>query len=38
MTFEEIEREYEITVEDIRAAIQFANELVEREEFHVLPG
>jgi uncharacterized protein (DUF433 family) len=38
MSFEEIEREYGVTTEDIRAALEFANELVEKEEFHALPG
>lgn len=31
MSFDEICREYEVTVEDIRAAIGYAEELVERE-------
>ena len=38
MSFGEIEREYEVSDEDIRAALEFANELVEKEEFHALPG
>jgi uncharacterized protein (DUF433 family) len=38
MSFEEIEREYGVTTEDIRAALEFANERVEKEEFHSLPG
>jgi uncharacterized protein (DUF433 family) len=37
MNFAEIQKEYEVTEVDIRAAIEFANELVEKEEFHVLP-
>lgn len=37
MSFEEIEREYEVTADDIRAALEFANQLVEQEEFHPLP-
>ena len=37
MTFQEIEVEYGVTAEDIRAALEFANELVDREEFHLLP-
>jgi uncharacterized protein (DUF433 family) len=36
MTFEEIEREYDLTPEDIRAALKFASELVEQESFHSL--
>lgn len=37
MSFEEIQREYSISVEDIRAAIGYANALVEREQHHPLP-
>lgn len=37
MTFREIETEYGVTPGDIRAALEFANELVDREEFHLLP-
>ena len=37
MTNAEIVREYDITEEDIRAALTYAGELVEREEFHPLP-
>ncbi len=37
MSFAEIEREYEVTGDDIRAALEFANELVEREQYHPLP-
>lgn len=36
MTFEEIEREYDLTAADIRAALKFASELVEQESFHSL--
>ena len=38
MKKEEIMREYELTEEDIEAAISYANELIEAEEFHPLPG
>jgi uncharacterized protein (DUF433 family) len=38
MSFEEISREYDITVEDIRAAIEYAEELVEKEAHHPLPA
>jgi len=31
--FEEIQRQYEVTSEDIRAAVAFANELVEHQVF-----
>lgn len=37
MTFDEICREYEVSVEDIRAAITYAQELVEQETHHPLP-
>ena len=37
MTKEEIIKEYEITEEDILAALQYAGELIEEEEFHPLP-
>lgn len=37
MTKEEIMKEYEVTDEDIRAALAYANELVEKEEFRALP-
>lgn len=33
MTFEEIEREYDLTSADIRAALKFASDLVEQESF-----
>jgi uncharacterized protein (DUF433 family) len=38
MTFEEIEREYDLTVEDIRAALKFVGEIAEQESFHPLPA
>ena len=38
MTKEEIMREYEVTEEDIWAALSYANELIEAEEFHPLPA
>jgi len=37
MTFEEVQHEYELTVEDIRAALRFASELVDQEQHHPLP-
>ena len=37
MSFEEVQREYEVTGNDIKAALEFANELIEQEEFHPLP-
>lgn len=38
MSFEEIEQEYDLTREDIRAALLFAGELVEREQYRPLPA
>ena len=37
MSFEDVEREYAVTGDDIRAALAFAGELVEREQHHPLP-
>lgn len=37
MTFDELCREYEVPVEDSRAAINYAEELVEQETHHPLP-
>jgi uncharacterized protein (DUF433 family) len=36
MTFDEVQREYGITSDDICAALQFAGDLVEQEEHHLL--
>jgi uncharacterized protein (DUF433 family) len=36
MTFEEVQREYDLTPEDIRAALKFVGELAEQESFHPL--
>ena len=36
MTKDEIIQEYEVSEEDIRAALAYAGELVEQEEFHPL--
>jgi uncharacterized protein (DUF433 family) len=38
MTREEIIREYEVTKEDILAALSYAAELIEEEAFHPLPA
>ncbi|MES1943065.1 hypothetical protein PC39_03042 [Salinisphaera sp. PC39] len=37
MSSDEIQREYDVSEEDIQAALAFANELVEQESFHNLP-
>jgi len=38
MTPEQITREYDVTTEDIRAALEFATSLIERDNYHPLPG
>jgi len=38
MTFEDVQREYDVTTDDIRAALRFVGELAERESFHPLPA
>jgi uncharacterized protein (DUF433 family) len=38
MTFEEVQREYDVTADDIRAALRFVVELAEQESFHSLPS
>ena len=37
MSFEQIEREYDVTADDIRAALAYANALVDEERHHALP-
>ena len=37
MGFEEVQREFDLPVEDIRAALRFASELVDQEQHHPLP-
>ncbi len=34
MSFAEVEREYDITADDIRASLRFVVELVQQESFH----
>jgi uncharacterized protein (DUF433 family) len=38
MSFEEVHREYDMSIDDIRAALKFAGELMEQEQYHSLPG
>jgi len=38
MTFEEIQREYDLSVDDIRAALKFVADLADQEAFHPLPA
>jgi uncharacterized protein (DUF433 family) len=37
MTFEEVQREYDLSVDDIRAALKFVGEIAEQESSHPLP-
>ena len=37
MSFEDVQWEYDLALEDIRAALKFAGELVEQEQHHPLP-
>lgn len=38
MTFEEVQGEYDLTADDIRAALKFVADLAEQESFHPLPA
>lgn len=38
MSFEEIQKEYDVTEEDVRAALKFVTDLAEQESFHRLPA
>jgi uncharacterized protein (DUF433 family) len=38
MSFEDVQREYHLSIEDIRAALKFASDLVEQEQHHPLPA
>jgi len=38
MTFEDVQREYSLSVEDVRAAVKFAGELVDKQQHHPLPA
>ena len=38
MTFDQVQGEYGISSDDIRAALKFASDLVEQEEHHPLPA
>ena len=37
MSFEDAQREYDVTAEDIRAALRFVAEIASQESFHPLP-
>ena len=38
MSFEQVEHEYDLSTDDIRAALKFVGELAEQESFHALPA
>jgi uncharacterized protein (DUF433 family) len=38
MTFEDVQREYDVTGDDIRAALKFVADLANQESFHPLPA
>ena len=38
MSYEELQQEYDVTIEDIRAAIRYAGQLVDQETHHPLPA
>jgi uncharacterized protein (DUF433 family) len=38
MTIEDVTREYDVTAADVRAALRYASELVDRERHYALPS
>jgi uncharacterized protein (DUF433 family) len=38
MTMEEVQREYDLTPDDVRAALRYVGELAEQAPFHRLPA
>lgn len=38
MSFEDVQREYDLSIEDIRAALAFAGAQLDEESFHLLPA
>jgi uncharacterized protein (DUF433 family) len=38
MSFDEVQREYDLTSDQVRAALRFAGELLDREQHHPLPA
>jgi len=38
MTFEDVQHEYDVTGDDIRAALKFVADLANQESFHPLPA
>jgi uncharacterized protein (DUF433 family) len=37
LSFDKVQREYDLTVEDVRAALRFSSELVDQEQHHPSP-
>lgn len=37
MSFEDVQRDYDLTAEDVRAALDYAAELLSKEQHHPLP-
>lgn len=38
MTFDDVQREFDLTSDQVRAALRFAGELLDREQYHPLPA
>jgi uncharacterized protein (DUF433 family) len=38
MTFDEVQKEYGVTAEDVRAALAFATQIIEQEDHRALPA
>jgi len=38
MSFEDVQRDYDLTAEDVRAALDYAAELLSKEQHHPLPA
>ncbi len=38
MSFDEVQREYDLSADDVRAALRFVGEIAEQESFHPLPA
>jgi len=38
MSFEDVQREYDLTSDQVRAALRFAGDLLDREQHHPLPA
>ncbi|HEY6554262.1 MAG TPA: DUF433 domain-containing protein [Vicinamibacteria bacterium] len=38
MSFDEVQREYDLTSDQVRAALRFAGDLLDREQHHPLPA